>query len=429
MAYTDFIKATSVTQTTASSEISWNLDTSVHNEFTSCSTSEPLTSFSSKNTGLLIFSGWNTTVVPENNGLDAVFVDAKSVNSQETDPQGLAFNNDGTKMFVCGKVGDDINEYTLTTGFDVSTASYDSRVSVSAQTAKPMAVQFNTDGTKMFVADEIDDRVLEYTLSVGFDVSSTVTFIDAFSVASQETKLTGLTFNNDGTKMFITGWQSDDVNEYALTTGFDISTASFVDGYAQGQDGDIRDVKFNTDGTVMFVLGRAGSLHSSVYRHTLTTGFDVSTATFEDSYSVADQETAATSVEFSTDGTKMFVMGSVGDDINEYTLSTAFDFSPVTTTVDGIEVKILASKRSRIVDSIVQLAQSGSVVGTNQAISDAGNDYTYGDSSIVTPHTWDATLVHGDLSTLQVAVKYTSDDTPHKDTAYVYSAQLKIHYT
>jgi len=50
MAYTDFLKASSVTQTTASSEISWNLDTSVHNESTSCSTSEPLTSFSSKNT-------------------------------------------------------------------------------------------------------------------------------------------------------------------------------------------------------------------------------------------------------------------------------------------------------------------------------------------------------------------------------------------
>ena len=425
MAYTNFLKPKSVTQTTAATEISWNLDADAYNEYTGCSTSEPLTSFSSKNTGLLIFSGWDTSVVPPNNNLDAVFVDAHVVSGQETDPQGLAFNNDGTKMFVCGKVGDDINEYTLTTGFDVSTASYDSKVSVSAQTAKPMAVQFNTDGTKMFVVDEIADRVLEYTLSVGFDVSSTVTFIDAFSVASQETKPTGLAFNNDGTKMFICGWYSDDVNEYALTTGFDISTASFTVGYAQGQDGDIRDVKFNTDGTVMFVVGRAGALHSSVYRHTLTTGFDVSTATFEDSYSVKDQETAATSVEFNTDGTKMFVMGSSGDDVNEYTLSTAFDFSPVTTTINGIEVKILADKQSRIKDIIVQIAQLGSVIGTNQATSDAGNDYTYGSNISV----WDTSLVHGDLSTLQVAVKYTSGDIPHKDTAYVYSVQLKIHYT
>ena len=124
MAYTDFLKPTSVTQTTNSeTEISWNLDTSAYNVNTSCSTSEPLTSFNSKHTGLLIFSGWDTSVVPENNNLDAVFVDAFSVASQETDLQGITFNTDGTRMYVTGKVGDDVNEYTLTTGFDVSTAS------------------------------------------------------------------------------------------------------------------------------------------------------------------------------------------------------------------------------------------------------------------------------------------------------------------
>ena len=427
MAYTDFLKATSVTQTTVSSEISWNLDTSVYNEYTSCSTSEPLTSFSSKNTGLLIFSGFDTSSVPPNNNLDAVFVDAYSVGNREAHPQGLAFNNDGTKMFVTGMDGDDVNEYALTTGFDVSTASWTNVVSVSAQDVKPKALAFNTDGTKMFILGEQGDDVNEYTLSTGFDVTSTVTFIDSFSVASEEDKPTGLTFNNDGTKMFVCGWRQDDIAEYALTTGFDVSTASFTDAFSvSAQTGDPRDVKFNTDGTVMFVLERS---NDNVCRYTLTTGFDVSTATFEDSYNVTSEAAFANSIEFNTDGTKMFIVDSGGNDVNEYTLSTAFDFSPVTTTVDGIEVKILASKRSRIVDSTVQLAQSGSVIGANQATSDAGNDYTYGDSSIVTPHTWGATLAYGDLSTLQVAVKYTSDDTPHKDIAYVYSVQLKIHYT
>jgi len=688
MAYTNFIKPTSVTQITASDEIPWNLDTSPYNISTGCSTTEPLTSFSSKNTQLLIFSGWDTSSVPPNNNLDAVFVDAFDVSSYETDPQGMTFNTDGTKMYVTGKVGDDVNEFTLTTGFDVSTASYDSKVSVAAQSVKPMGVQFNTDGTKMFILDEIGDQVLEYTVSVGFDIGPAITFVDAFSVVSeeanprgftfntdgtkmfvtgytgddineytlssafdvstasfvdnlsvssqdsqarcvkfntdgtkmfvlgsyndsiyeytvsvgfdisstvtfvdsfdissqeedsnglqfnndgtkmfvvgdenggdiyeytlttgfdvstasyvdsldvssqetvpmgltfntdgtkmfvcgwtgddineytlstgfdistasfvhsvsvssqdtapsslefntdgtkmfvlgatgrdvneytlttgfvispitfvdafavgtQETKPTGFTFSADGTKMFVCGWKGMDVNEYTLTTGFDISTASFVDSFSvSSQSGatDPRDVKFSTDGTVMFVIGRA-STHDSVYRYTLTTGFDVSTATYEDAFYVGDQETAGNSIAFNTAGTKMFVLGTNSDAVNEYTLSTAWDFSPVTTTVDGIEVKVLANKKSRIEDSIVQLAQSGSVIGTNQATSGAGSNYTYGDSSIVTPHTWDATLAYGDLPTLQVAVKYTSDDKPHKDTAYVYSVQLKIHYT
>ena len=432
MAYTDFIKTTSVTQTTTSSEISWNLDTSVYNDSTSSSTSEPLTSFSSKSTGLLIFSGWDSSIVPPNNNLDAVFVDAFSIVGQETDAQGLTFNNDGTKMYVCGKVGDDVNEYALSSAFDVSTASYTTKFGVGGDLVgdanKPMGVQFNADGTKMFVLDEIQDRVNEYTLSTGFDVTSTVTYIDSFSVATQEAKPTGLAFNTDGTKMFVVGWKGNDVNEYTLTTGFDLSAGvSFVDSFSVvAQNADIRDVKFSTDGTVMFIMGRA-STTDSVYRYTLTTGFNVSTSTYEDSFYVGDQETAGNSIAFSTDGLKMFVLGTNSEAVNEYTLSTAWDFSPVTTTVDGIEVKILSSKRSRIVDSIVQLAQSGSVIGTNQATSqiNTGNDYTYGTNISV----WDATLVHGDLSTLQVAVKYTSDDTPHKDIAHVYSVQLKIHYT
>tara|TARA_A100001011_G_scaffold328152_1_gene352691 strand:+ start:26 stop:532 length:507 start_codon:yes stop_codon:yes gene_type:complete len=95
------------------------------------------------------------------------------------------------------------------------------------------------------------------------------------------------------------------------------------------------------------------------------------------------------------------------------------------TTIDGIEVKVLSSKDSRINDSIIQLAQSGSVIGSNKANADAGENHTYGTSTDV----WGTTLAYSDLSTLQVAVKYFSSSIPHKDTAYVYSVQLKIYYT
>jgi hypothetical protein len=47
-----------------------------------------------------------------------------SVSAQETQPDDVAFNTDGTKMFIVGRNGDDVNEYTLSTGFDVSTASF-----------------------------------------------------------------------------------------------------------------------------------------------------------------------------------------------------------------------------------------------------------------------------------------------------------------
>ena len=40
-------------------------------------------------------------------------------------------------MFVIGITGDDVNEYTLSTGFDVSTASFVDAFSVASQDTAP----------------------------------------------------------------------------------------------------------------------------------------------------------------------------------------------------------------------------------------------------------------------------------------------------
>ena len=113
------------------------------------------------------------------------FVDSFSIASQEIAPTGLSFNNDGTKMFVLGQLGDKVNEYTLSTGFDVSTASFVDSFSVSGQENTPTGLSFNDDGTKMFIIGLSGDDVNEYTLSTGFDVS-TASFVDSFSFSSQE---------------------------------------------------------------------------------------------------------------------------------------------------------------------------------------------------------------------------------------------------
>ncbi len=175
-----------------------------------------------------------------------------SVLSQEQYVVGLAFNTDGTKMFVLGGYGA-VNEYTLSTGFDVSTASYVDSLDISSQEIIPRGLAFNNDGTKMFVVGQSGDDVNEYTLSTGFDVS-TASFVDSFSVVSQDTDPGKLAFNNDGTKMFVMGYSGLDVNEYTLSTGFDVSTASFVGSFSvSSQDTSPYGLAFSADGTKMFV--------------------------------------------------------------------------------------------------------------------------------------------------------------------------------
>ena len=247
----------------------------------------------------------------------ASFTTNFSVSAQDSFPSGLAFNTNGTKMFVVGTGGDEVNEYALSTAFDVSTAVYSTVFSVAAQDVSPIGLAFNSDGTKMFVVGNQDQDINEYSLSTGFDVS-TASFTTNFSVSAQDTSPQHIAFNGDGTKMFFTGNQGDDVNEYTLSTGFDISTASFVDSFSvSAQETNPKGLSFNSDGTEMFVVGITGQ---DINQYTLSTGFDVSTASFVASYSVSSENASPEAIVFSPDGTKMFMSGQSAVEINEYTV-------------------------------------------------------------------------------------------------------------
>jgi hypothetical protein len=248
----------------------------------------------------------------------ATYIKDFSVSSQESSPSGIVFNNDGTKMYVIGGSGDDVNEYNLSTAFDVSTATYVQRFSVYAQETYPTGVAFNNDGTKMFVVGDYGNDINEYSLSNAFDVSTAV-YTQVFSVNSQEIYPTGMTFNNDGTKMYVIGYSGDDVNEYTLTTGFDVSTASYVQNFSVAtQEANPSGITFNNDGTKMYVIGYGGD---NVNEYSLSTAFDVSTASYVQNFSVNSQETAPRGLTFNNDGTKLFVVGSVVDKVFEYSLN------------------------------------------------------------------------------------------------------------
>ena len=65
-----------------------------------------------------------------------------SVSSQETNPQGVRFKSDGTKMFVIGNTGDDVNEYSLSTAWDITTASFVDSFSVNSEDTVPNGLAF-----------------------------------------------------------------------------------------------------------------------------------------------------------------------------------------------------------------------------------------------------------------------------------------------
>ncbi len=290
-----------------------------------------------------------TTTVTASNGIPSTFTKSYSttqstyIGAQENFPHDVAFSNDGAKMFVLGSTSGAVNEYKLSVPFNVTSSNFTAYSDVSPQVAAGFGITFSPNGAKMFVTGLNSNGsvvVIEYALSTPFNVTSS-TFTDSVRLTSFVGNPTGVTFSNNGAKMFVVAFQAYTVIEYALSTPFNVTSSTFTDSISIGsQDTLPQGITFSTNGAKMFIVG---SSSDAVYEYALSTPFNVTSSTFTDSISIGSQDTNPTGIAFSTNGAKMFIVGDATDTVYEYTLPTPFDlyalaftarsYSPTQTTV------------------------------------------------------------------------------------------------
>ena len=276
---------------------------------------------------------------------------------------GLNFNNDGTKMYTVnagGGTSDAVIEHILTTPYDISTATVNNTKIVHRSGGKknylPTQVVFNNDGTKMFVVMHDGVRDIDYySLSTAFDIS-TATFDNFFDISGQEHRANSIAFNNDGTRMIVAGagnMSQHRIHEYSLSTGFDLSSTvthlntedlisfqSHIDG-----------VTFNYDGTKMYTITHRNKdrtpAQDLMSQFKLTTPYDVSTLSLEGTYTVSSVSVSSREVVFSNDGSKMFIIDDKPDNnnnVHEFNLSCNWSVidgacdDPITTSDGGKDI-------------------------------------------------------------------------------------------
>jgi sulfur relay (sulfurtransferase) DsrF/TusC family protein len=242
-----------------------------------------------------------------------------SVAGQETLPTDIFFKPDGTSLYVVGQNSDFVYQYTLSTAWDASSASYASKsFSFASQESNPQGVFFKSDGTKMY-AIGFNNTVYQYSLSTAWDVSSAS--YDAISASTKGQFFSrDVFFKPDGTKFYVIGNGRDAVDQYSLSTAWDISTATDdnVNFSVSTEDGQPQSIYFSPDGANCYVLG-ADQSTDAVYEYTLSTPWGLTTASYSGvSFSVASQDTAATGLFFKDDGSKMYVVGQSTDTIYQY---------------------------------------------------------------------------------------------------------------
>ena len=208
--------------------------------------------------------------------------------------RGINFNSDGTKMYITESENKTILQYSLSTAYDLDTMSLDAATSISAANLAH-AIEFNSDGTKMFIIDNKDDRVEEYTLSTAWDTTD-ITHNGVYDIPTEDDPR-GIDFNSDGTKLFVIGKETDRVRSWTLATAFDIDSGKSGGNSSDrtnGYDDHSKNLQFNSDGTVIYI---AGSDDDEINKLTLSTAYDTSSSSLDTSQTATTYDVSAQSDE------------------------------------------------------------------------------------------------------------------------------------
>lgn len=252
-----------------------------------------------------------------------------SIAAQQDDSRSVRFKPDGAKMYVVGNQGQFVHQYTLSSAWELSTATYDDvSVDVSAENSSGnvSGMFLKPDGTKMYLLNGTIDLVFQYTLSSAWDVSSATYDNVSFSVFGQDDSSRDLFFKEDGTKLYVIGSGSDSIHQYTLTAAWDISSATYDSAQldVSGEQLVPNDLCFKPDGTRVFIVGatKDGLFSGTAHQYSLSTAWDVSSGSYDGVFLDVDaQATQPSGLNVKPDGTKMYIIAGLNtDQVFQYSL-------------------------------------------------------------------------------------------------------------
>jgi len=352
------------------------------------------------------FAGYDLTAIQN---AQAIYSEISlSVNAQEATPRGMFFKPDGTKLFIVGTASDTVYQYTLSTAWNLTTATYDNvSFSVTAQEGAPSSLFFSSDGSLMYIIGTTD-TVFQYTLPNAWSlVSASYSNKNSGSQSSRDGGMESMFLKSDGLTLYLVGSSNDRIYQYSLNTAWDVSTISFDKSFYLGGSYDPTGITFKSDGTICYINST-----TVAYQYSLSTAWDIDTLSYTNnklsladntgatagwsqsylrdentlyvinagpdrvyqyrlgtpyqlienpgyagSYNATAQETAGRGLYFRPDGNKMYIIGSASDTVHQYTLSVAFD---ITTAVYD-SVSLLVSGQDGTPTSIT-FSDNGSVL-------------------------------------------------------------------
>ena len=256
--------------------------------------------------------------------------------SQQRNPTGVLFNPDGTKMYITGIIQNQIYMYNLTTPFTVTTATYASKTCDLEGEHDALAFRFNSNGTAIFVLDtKATETIDKYSLTTPYDISTCSLVSGSPQDFEGGLEMRSFAFSNDGQKIFIFDADGNSskhsIKQYSLSSAFDLSNPILTTDYI-GHNGDLASIEafsqgleFSSDGSKMFITGNK---EDTILEFSLSNPFDLTATVNYEGEHIIDDVVSLGGITFSSDGSKMIVTDFNNADANrgvyQYDLTCGF---------------------------------------------------------------------------------------------------------
>ena len=238
----------------------------------------------------------------------------------------FTFGDSGSKIYVQRDTFNinEVYQYNLTVAWDISTGSYASKTfNTTPETINGVAgIYLSSDGTKMYICSINVDEIFQYTLSTPWDVSTASYAAKSLDPSTEDSQVGDFSINEAGTRIYVLGRSNNRIYQYTMSSPDDISTASY-DSKSFDHTSEAADVFamwMDPTGTYLFLFEPTSD---KAFRYTFGTPGDLDTLSYDSmTVDLSSEDPTAPWFYIKADGINLYMLQGSVDEIEEYRLQT-----------------------------------------------------------------------------------------------------------
>jgi hypothetical protein len=248
----------------------------------------------------------------------------------DNDTSANASTINGFKAFLIGSNNSDgVDEYTLGSAYNIGNMTFVNRKTGLGDN-NPQDVEVHNNGQYVFVLGNNNNRLRRFTLATAYDIDSLSLAtsgddqIQNFTIPNTNVP-TGFTFGGSGSdygkKLYVVDSTEDNLQEFALTNAFDISSGVSlvrsidINDATKGLVMSCTSVRFSADGTKVYLSDNAAG--DDITRLNLATPWDISTTSYHEAFYVGAADLSISGIDIA--GTEIYTVDTATDTVRQYT--------------------------------------------------------------------------------------------------------------